>query len=50
MLLTTQPPVYLMPPSASMNAGKFSKLTSTMWLTGIPRYCETVLVASPGPP
>ena len=39
-----------MPPSASISCGKFSKLTSTRWLTWMPRYCSTVRIASAGPP
>jgi hypothetical protein len=39
-----------MPPSESMNAGKFSKLTSTTWLIFVPRKPSTVLTARAGPP
>ena len=38
------------PPSASISCGKFSKLTSTTWLTSIPSHSLTVCVASAGPP
>ena len=33
-----------------MSSGKFSKLTSMTWLTLMPRYCSTVLIASGAPP
>jgi hypothetical protein len=39
-----------MPPRASISSGKFSKFTSTRWLTSMPRNPSTVRIASAGPP
>ncbi len=39
-----------MPPIASTRSGKFSKFTSTTWLTSTPRYERTVSTASCAPP